>query len=88
MESPDSEQSTRDAEIVDRHLPDGYAASPDVVSYGATDSPGEPAEPDGEIEQSSLVLQGGDMHRDIFKIKARAAKPKRSATFSATQSPH
>ena len=89
-DTPDSEQSRREAQIVDPHLPGGYSATPDVVSYGATDgadSDVSPAEPEEQNEQSSLLLQGGDMHRDIFRIKARAGLPKRSNTFSATQSP-
>jgi proton-coupled amino acid transporter len=33
-------------------------------------------------EESSLMLQGGDIHRDIYKIKAKANAPRRAATFS------
>ncbi|KZZ90773.1 Amino acid transporter, transmembrane [Moelleriella libera RCEF 2490] len=35
-----------------------------------------------EALQSSLKLQGGDIHRDMFKIKARASSLRRAATFS------
>ena len=89
-ETPDSEQSRREAQIVDRHLPEGYSATPDVVSYPseAVEESAEPSPGSEEpTEQDSLLLQGGDIHRDIFKIKARAVKPRRSNTFSATQSP-
>ncbi|KAI7541561.1 hypothetical protein KC317_g16857, partial [Hortaea werneckii] len=82
-DTPGSEQSRREAQIVDRHLPDGYTAAPEAVDYDSHDT----AEPDhqanGEQQESSLRLQGGDIHRDIFKIKARAAAPKRANTFSA-----
>ncbi|KAK3707571.1 hypothetical protein LTR37_012066 [Vermiconidia calcicola] len=87
-DTPNSEQSKREAEIVDRHLPDGYSATPDVVSYRGGSEESTPPEPEEEpTEQSSLLLQGGDIHRDIFKIKARGTLPQRSYTFSANQSP-
>ena len=33
------------------------------------------------------MLQGGDIHRDLYKIRARAQAPRRAATFSGIQ-PH
>ena len=94
-ETPGSEGgSRRDAEIVDPYLPDGYSATPEAVSYSlpteeasSTPRSGSESQSDEPLEQSSLVLQGGDIHRDIFKIKARATQPRRSNTFSANQSP-
>ena len=87
-DTPDSDQSKRDAQIVDRHLPDGYSATPDVVAYPTGDSDSTPPDPEEQPEQSSLLLQGGDIHRDIFKIKARGTSTlRRAASFSATQSP-
>ncbi|KAF7197676.1 Vacuolar amino acid transporter 3 [Pseudocercospora fuligena] len=92
VDTPNSEQSRRQADIVDRHLPDGYSAEPEAVVYG--DGPTEEVEdfPMGSPEpESSLKLQGGDMHRDIFKIKARAqldqSTLRRSNTFSHRASP-
>ena len=64
----------RAAAIVDRHLPNGFSAEPDVV----VTSP--PAEME---EQSSLRLQGGDVHRDLYRIKARANAPRRANSFSS-----
>jgi proton-coupled amino acid transporter len=90
METPDSDQSRREAQIVDPHLPEGYSATPEAVAYPTEyveDSTVSSPNSEGQPEQSSLVLQGGDIHRDIFKIRARAAKPRRSNTFSASQSP-
>ncbi|KAF2860133.1 hypothetical protein K470DRAFT_258283 [Piedraia hortae CBS 480.64] len=75
-------QSQREAEIVDRHLPEGYSA--ETVQY-----PGrETSQDDTDVDEgeSSLTLQGGDIHRDIFKIKARANAPKRANTFTASTS--
>lgn len=73
-----------EANIVSRHLPSGYTAEPDVVSSvpnsataSASNLPSSAEEP-----QDSLTLQGGDIHREIFKIGARARLPVRSATFA------
>ncbi|RCI11872.1 hypothetical protein L249_4182 [Ophiocordyceps polyrhachis-furcata BCC 54312] len=40
-----------------------------------------------EVLESSLRLQGGDIHRDMYRIKARANSLRRSATFSHQPSP-
>ena len=86
-DTPASENERRrveaDAGVVSRHLPSGYTAEPNVLF----DSPGDasastpdlstPAEP-----QDSLKLQGGDIHRELFKIGARAKLQQRSATFA------
>ncbi|KAF2100128.1 hypothetical protein NA57DRAFT_38366 [Rhizodiscina lignyota] len=92
-DTPGSGSSRREAAIVDQHLQEGYSAEPDVLTTSISNaSQSETAL--GELpEQSSLKLQGGDIHRDIYKIKARANAPRRAATFSAAQgesllSPH
>jgi len=79
-------QERREAEVVSEHLPAGYTAEFD----GGTPPPrrGGPA-PSGATsraassEESSLKLQGGDMHRDLFKMDAatRLQLHKRAATF-------
>jgi len=81
-DTPDSLHSTqRDAAIIDPHLPDGYSAEPEALIS-------DPVQPDTRSgvseahEESSLMLQGGDIHRDIYKIKAKANAPRRAATFS------
>lgn len=92
VDTPGSEQSRREADIVDRHLPEGYSAEPEAVAYDGTQDVSASAsernlsQSPPDFPESSLRLQGGDMHRDIFKIKARASAPKRSNTFSARQS--
>jgi len=85
----DSDRDKRDAEIVDRHLPDGYSASPDIVasSLEGTSTPASESSSQQQPVLDSLSLQGGDMHRDIFKIQARAVRPQRSNTFTANESP-
>jgi len=83
-DTPSSQNSRRraEADIVSKHLPSGYTAEPDAFSSShgnASASASDlttPAEP-----QDSLKLQGGDIHREIFKIEARAKLHQRSATF-------
>ena len=80
-ESPNSQLSRREAEIVSRHLPSGYSAEPGVLAgdhAASTTARGG----SGLGQESSLKLQGGDIHRDLFKIDARAKLQQRAATFS------
>ncbi|KAG6123900.1 hypothetical protein E4U22_004562 [Claviceps purpurea] len=108
----------RHAAILDKFLPEGYSADPEVSlgrqpsnsNWELTDSSptdGTNSQPptitmmpseesngtacaDADIGhtiaphhlKSSLKLQGGDIHRDMFKIKARANSLRRAATFS------
>ncbi|KFH41051.1 Vacuolar amino acid transporter-like protein [Hapsidospora chrysogenum ATCC 11550] len=154
-DTPSIEATRRQAAVLDRHLPEGYSAEPDVslgvhdqarasesdstdrafpfptqpetpditgvsssdsalstasvsarpVSTGDTDgkapkssSParatGHSNSPDdaganqtsrtpaSDNVESSLKLQGGDIHRDMFRIKARANSGRRANTFS------
>ncbi|CAM1510099.1 Fc.00g004340.m01.CDS01 [Cosmosporella sp. VM-42] len=97
VDSPGSlgSEASRQAAILDRHLPDGYSAEPDVllgpplVAQASNSAPDLTQSPNGDAEtvESSLKLQGGDIHRDIFKIKARAGSLRRAATFSHQPSP-
>ena len=81
-DTPTSEQERREAEVVSRHLPEGYSAELHVVS----DDQGNAAASAPDLleagQESSLKLQGGDIHRDLFKINARARLHQRAATFS------
>ncbi|QYS96711.1 Aa_trans domain-containing protein [Trichoderma simmonsii] len=126
VDSPSSSDGVhRQAAILDRHLPEGYSADPEVslatepievvvepivapssASQDLFDSPAasatelaapnngngqegsSDATPTLETLESSLKLQGGDIHRDMFKIKARAGSIRRSNTFSHHPSPH
>ncbi|OAA37465.1 Amino acid transporter, transmembrane [Metarhizium rileyi] len=116
----DSDTTVRHAAILDRYLPEGYSADPEVslssqpvdglteprqqqqVSESSTATTGakhaRPAdiaesssnhheESSPEALESSLKLQGGDIHRDMFKVKARAGSLRRAATFSHQPSP-
>ncbi|KAL8677045.1 MAG: hypothetical protein Q9186_006492 [Xanthomendoza sp. 1 TL-2023] len=81
--STQQDRTQAEADVVSRHLPPGYTAEPTAFtpeSGNASESspdPTSPAEP-----QDSLRLQGGDIHREIFKIGARAKLGQRAATFA------
>ncbi|KAG6001536.1 hypothetical protein E4U21_004110 [Claviceps maximensis] len=111
--------SRRHAAILDKFLPEGYSADPEVsVGYQASKSESIVLSPSDATNsrpsptilsesinnalsgsadtgentsfngpESSLKLQGGDIHRDMFKIKARANSLRRAATFSHQPSP-
>ncbi|KAI1162746.1 transmembrane amino acid transporter [Nemania serpens] len=79
---PPPEPSRPDADVIAQHLPSGYTAeftvpSPDVPDASSSaPSPGETPS-----EEDSLRLQGGDIHRNIFKAAARVRTHRRAATF-------
>jgi solute carrier family 36 (proton-coupled amino acid transporter) len=77
-----NQDERRQAEVVSEHLPAGFSADFDAArdDSGAASS----SAPDLSIpqEQSSLKLQGGDIHRDLYKIDARARLHQRANTFS------
>ncbi|KAI4250257.1 MAG: hypothetical protein LQ352_005411 [Teloschistes flavicans] len=80
-DSPSQHERTQaEADVVSRHLPEGYTAEhvPPTENTPPSDAdPTSPPEP-----QDSLRLQGGDIHREIFKIGARSKLGQRSATFA------
>jgi proton-coupled amino acid transporter len=80
--STPQDQTRKHASAVTEHLPAGYTADFDgafnVTGAGST-SVLDRTQPE---EESSLKLQGGDIHRDLYKIDARAKLQKRAATFS------
>jgi proton-coupled amino acid transporter len=88
-DTPSSSQpDSREAEIVSRHLPPGYSAGHDVVADDHGAAAGSAADSEGPGQESSLKLQGGDMHRDLFKINAKAKLlQRRSRTFSHPDPP-
>lgn len=81
-DTPTSDQERQEAEVVSRHLPSGYSAEPAFVSddRGAASASAPDLLESGQ--ESSLKLQGGDVHRDLFKINAKAKLHQRAATFS------
>ncbi|GAP90705.1 putative vacuolar amino acid transporter 3 [Rosellinia necatrix] len=83
-ESPASEQSQPrpEAEVIAEHLPAGYTAEfTGAQEAPAAASSSAPNLTDPTSEEDSLNLQGGDIHRDIFKAAARVKMHKRAATF-------
>lgn len=87
-DSPSSQNERRQAEadVVSRRLPSGYTAEPDAISNSPSNaSPSASASnlpSSAEEPQDSLALQGGDIHREFFKIGARARLPARAHTFA------
>lgn len=69
------DRDRRESEVVAPHLPTGYTADFDGASGTGTRF----SDPE---QESSLKLQGGDIHRDLYKIDARAKLHQRAATFS------
>jgi len=80
-DTPPSGRERRDASRVSEHLPAGYTAEFEGEPSTSSNSPGSPSNDDEPREESSLKLQGGDMHRNLFRIDARARTHKRAATF-------
>lgn len=92
MDRSPSTEDRRRAEIVSRHLDPSYTAELDGAlpsspprSSGATQSSNGSA----RDQESSLKLQGGDIHRDLYKIseRGRASPIVRAQTFSHPQRP-
>lgn len=84
-ETPDSAEQQRQADIVNEHLPDGYTGGFQSAADGQSGNRNTVKGVKGGVQteqESSLHLQGGDMHRDLFRINAQPGTMKRSATFS------
>ncbi|KAL8836299.1 MAG: hypothetical protein Q9170_002972 [Blastenia crenularia] len=80
-----SPKQQAEADVVSRHLPAGYTAEPSAVTgtwAKASESSPSLTTSSSPEPQDSLRLQGGDIHREIFKIGARAKLGQRSATFA------
>lgn len=85
-----SEEERREAEIVWRHIDAAYTAhlegaipnTPPQSSNTTQRSNGQDQE-----QESSLKLLGGDIHRDLYKISARASPIQRAQTFSHIRRP-
>jgi solute carrier family 36 (proton-coupled amino acid transporter) len=85
ISSREQDQDHREAEILSRHLDSNYTGGFDPGD-DIRPSPvvGTPPAADGE-QPSSLKLPGGDVHRDLYRIEARAKRARlgqRAQTFS------
>ena len=82
--SQNERKKQAEADIVSKHLPSGYTADPEAVSSvpGSASTSTQNLLSPTEEPQDSLTLQGGDIHREIFKIGARARLPARAATYA------
>ncbi|CAJ2508904.1 Uu.00g139300.m01.CDS01 [Anthostomella pinea] len=86
-DSPAAGPSRHDAQVVSEHLPSGYTAGFDGGTPLSPPRESLMGQHDAEepLANSSLKLQGGDIHRDIFKTAERAKMHKRAATFHYPQ---
>lgn len=87
-DTPPTAEDTREAQVVSEYLDSGYTASFDGTydaSEEASASAPDLTEPN---QESSLKLQGGDIHRNLYKIDARQKLHKRAATFSHPENGH
>lgn len=86
MSSPHPSSDAEQARIVSRHLDPAYTAHFDGTPDDPPQSSAATQSSHGSAREheSSLKLQGGDIHRDLYRITARAAPSamKRAQTFS------
>ncbi|KAL4890290.1 transmembrane amino acid transporter protein-domain-containing protein [Aspergillus ambiguus] len=95
VDSPSAGPSIRDAqdqsEILSQHLHPHFTASLREESPIASGTAAEHDEPESspvpveDLPQSSLKLQGGDVHRDLYRLDAKSKQAKldkRAASFS------
>ena len=93
-------QETHEAQVISDHLPEGYSADFDGTTHAEPSSSTHPApsggdhaaddsagDSDSNHNTSSLKLQGGDIHRGIFKTASRIKYHRRTATFHYPPSP-
>jgi proton-coupled amino acid transporter len=80
--STPQDENRKHASVVAEHLPAGYSADFDgdaeVTDAASSSTPNHSQ----AGQESSLKLLGGDIHRDLYKIDARARLHKRAATYS------
>ncbi|KAL5349828.1 hypothetical protein ACLOAV_004862 [Pseudogymnoascus australis] len=78
------------AEIVSRHLIPSYTAHLEgaIPDTGQSSATTQSLDGQGQEYESSLKLQGGDIHRDLYKINARASPIQRAHTFSHISRPN
>ncbi|OHF04232.1 transmembrane amino acid transporter [Colletotrichum orchidophilum] len=97
-DTPSSTEERLRTAVIANHLPSGYGTSfdgtrtlsnGDLAHVTSNSAPNLPATENDDLangtnleEASSLLLPGGDMHRDLFKISARDQGLKRAQTFS------
>jgi proton-coupled amino acid transporter len=79
----------KEARVLEQHLDPGYAFSAefDAQTPNTDDVPGSSSNSVRQAPESSLQLQGGDIHRDLYKLAGQGKRAKmhqRAATFSHT----
>lgn len=78
-------QDAQHAKVLSRHLAPGFSAEFDGTNPDDVDNGNSSSSAHQRAVESSLRLQGGDIHRDMYRIDARSKRAKlhqRAATFS------
>ncbi|KAF2276762.1 uncharacterized protein EI97DRAFT_500973 [Westerdykella ornata] len=73
------------ARVLSEHLVPGYTADFDPAPLDSSNNMESPNAGEGSNTESSLRLQGGDIHRDLYRIEQRSKLGRlhqRAATFS------
>lgn len=83
--TPGSQDERHNAQVVSEFLPDGYSATFDGTGESVAKASSSAPNLADTHDESSLKLQGGDIHRSLFRIDQRAKLAKRAATFSHPQ---
>jgi len=82
-DTPNSQKERHEARVVSAVLPEGYTAGFDGNTDNTASATASAPDLTRPEQESSLKLLGGDIHRDLFKIPARAGLHQRAATFAA-----
>jgi proton-coupled amino acid transporter len=83
-DTPQTIAGPKGARVLQQHLDPGYDFSLDPATPAGDEGPSSSAASLRNAPESSLLLQGGDIHRDLYKIAAQGKRQmhKRAATFS------
>ncbi|KGO69339.1 Amino acid transporter, transmembrane [Penicillium italicum] len=79
------EELDSQAEVISQHLHPRFTGACDAITEDGDDGRDGNSAGNDENQQSSLRMQGGDIHRDIYRIQARsrwAGLHQRASTFS------
>ncbi|CAI6324291.1 unnamed protein product [Periconia digitata] len=84
-DQPTGQSEQYQAKVLSKHLDPDFTAEFDGTAVEAAGNASSSHSQDGLPGESSLRLQGGDIHRDLYRIQANAKRIKhhqRAATFS------
>ena len=77
-----SDRTRKEGRIVSKHIDPAFSADPESIIETPAQSSNTTQSSTTEEQESSLKLQGGDIHRDIYKLAQKAKQQPRSKSFS------